>query len=186
MTSAINYTSIDENYPIPGQDNNSQGFRDNFNVIKVGLGQAKTEITALQTNAVTKGVTNDLNLGIISNGSYNNFYGRVYANSNTITQDANISVIDGSLQKFVMGADLQFTFTDWPSDPLIGSIRVHFVSSGSATFNVTLQTESGGTIRKQGTFPNPLAANLNGKHQVIEAWSFDNGATVFVRYLGEY
>lgn len=186
MTSVINFSTIDENYPVPGQDNNSQGFRDNFNAIKVALGNASTEITALQTNSVTKGVTNDLNLGILSNGSYNNFYGRVFANGSTLTVNQNISVVEGSLQKFILGADLQFTFTDWPSDPLIGTVRVHFVSSGSASFNVTLITENGGSVIKEGSFPNPLTVNLNGKHKVIEAWTFDGGSHVYVRYLGEF
>ena len=34
MASNINTTSIDADYPIAGQDNNSQGFRDNFGTIK--------------------------------------------------------------------------------------------------------------------------------------------------------
>jgi hypothetical protein len=28
--SSINFESIDQNYPVAGQDNNSQGFRDNL------------------------------------------------------------------------------------------------------------------------------------------------------------
>ena len=30
MTSQINFNNIDGTYPIAGQDNSSQGFRDNF------------------------------------------------------------------------------------------------------------------------------------------------------------
>ena len=37
MPSNINTSSIDETYPVAGQDNNSQGFRDNFTNIKIGL-----------------------------------------------------------------------------------------------------------------------------------------------------
>jgi hypothetical protein len=46
MTSAITTTNIDGAFPIAGQDNNSQGFRDNFTNIKTGLNTAKSEITA--------------------------------------------------------------------------------------------------------------------------------------------
>ena len=35
MASNIDNTSIDATYPIAGQDNDSQGFRDNFTVIKL-------------------------------------------------------------------------------------------------------------------------------------------------------
>ena len=50
MTSAINTNNIDVNYPIPGQDNDSQGFRDNFFNIRSGLDTASQEITNLQTS----------------------------------------------------------------------------------------------------------------------------------------
>ena len=34
MASNINDTGVNKDYPVAGQDNDSQGFRDNFNVIK--------------------------------------------------------------------------------------------------------------------------------------------------------
>ena len=46
MTSAINYSTINTQYPVAGVDNNSQGFRDNFAAIQAGLATAYTEITA--------------------------------------------------------------------------------------------------------------------------------------------
>ena len=50
MASNINYSSIDETYPIAGKDNDSQGFRDNFGFIKNSLTSAKSEIENLQNN----------------------------------------------------------------------------------------------------------------------------------------
>ena len=47
MTSQIVSATIDENYPIAGQDNDSQGFRDNFSIIKTGLATAASEPTTL-------------------------------------------------------------------------------------------------------------------------------------------
>lgn len=48
MTSNTIATLIDVNFPIPGKDNNSQGFRDNFTAIKDALTTVQTEITELQ------------------------------------------------------------------------------------------------------------------------------------------
>ena len=45
MASSISVTQIDATYPVAGQDNDSQGFRDNFNQIKTQLTTASTEIT---------------------------------------------------------------------------------------------------------------------------------------------
>ena len=59
MASAISTTSIDATFPVAGQDNDSQGFRDNFSQIKTQLDTASSEITTIQTNqAVTNATTN--------------------------------------------------------------------------------------------------------------------------------
>ena len=50
MASTINPNNIDILYPIAGQDNDTQGFRDNFRNIKNNLNTAAQEITALQGN----------------------------------------------------------------------------------------------------------------------------------------
>ena len=48
MSSNINPNNIDGTYPIAGQDNNSQGFRDNFTQTKVNFQYAADEINDLQ------------------------------------------------------------------------------------------------------------------------------------------
>ena len=50
MASNINETGVNKDYPVAGQDNDSQGFRDNFNIIKNNFVAAKTEIETLQTD----------------------------------------------------------------------------------------------------------------------------------------
>ena len=54
MASSLSPTSIDATFPVAGQDNDSQGFRDNFNQIKTDLTNAKSELEDLQSNAVLK------------------------------------------------------------------------------------------------------------------------------------
>ena len=66
MTSAINPNNINGTYPVAGQDNNSQGFRDNFTNTKNNFQYAADEITDLQNKAVLKqaltGTTIDNNM----------------------------------------------------------------------------------------------------------------------------
>lgn len=54
MTSAINPNNINGAYPVAGQDNNSQGFRDNFTNTKTNFQYAKEEISDLQSKVVLK------------------------------------------------------------------------------------------------------------------------------------
>jgi len=50
MSSNINVTDLDITFPIAGQDNDTQGFRTNFTVIKNNLNTAAIEITNLEAN----------------------------------------------------------------------------------------------------------------------------------------
>ena len=73
MASNINPNNIDTTYPIAGQDNDSQGFRDNFTNIKTNFEYAETEIDDLQAKGIFKsaltGTTldNDMAGGLVEN-----------------------------------------------------------------------------------------------------------------------
>jgi len=54
MASNINPNNIDTTYPIAGQDNDSQGFRDNFTNIKTNFEYAESEIDDLQAKVLLK------------------------------------------------------------------------------------------------------------------------------------
>lgn len=191
MTLQQTIDTIDPNYPLAGQDNDSQGFRDNFSNIKSALNTVNTELDALQTNAIIKAdletgtqtVENDLAGSSIVNGYYNNFYGTAYVSTVSATTD--IDVAHGSIQQFTFNSNVTFTFKNWPDDGQFGIVRVHFVSNGSGTYTPTLYANAG-TIIKETSFPGTFTVAASGKHKVIEAWTYNNGATVFVRYLGEY
>jgi hypothetical protein len=70
MASGINSTDIDGNFPVAGQDNDSQGFRDNFTTIKNSLATAKTEISDLQQNTAKVNADNDFNGSLIQEGNF--------------------------------------------------------------------------------------------------------------------
>ena len=52
---------IDEAFPVAGQDNDSQGFRDNFSIIKNSLATARAEVTSLEELTAKKDRDNDFN-----------------------------------------------------------------------------------------------------------------------------
>ena len=69
MASNINDTGVNKDYPVAGQDNDSQGFRDNFNIIKNNFVAAKSEIETLQTKSAKLNVANDFLTNNISNAN---------------------------------------------------------------------------------------------------------------------
>ena len=191
MTSNINYTSINETFPIAGRDNDSQGFRDNFNVIKGGLATAKSEISTLQSKSLlnqslttTDPVANDLQGSSINNGYYNNFHGTSHIA--TVTGTANIDLSTAAIHVFTLTGDTSFTFTNWPANTYYGKVKVHFLSSDATSHVVSLYSAGGGVVHKDNNFPAPLTVQSVSTHQIIEAWSYNHGATVYVKYLGSF
>ena len=57
--STIDDTSIDQTFPVAGQDNNSQGFRDNFSTFKNNFTITKTHIAEVTTNYARKNAANN-------------------------------------------------------------------------------------------------------------------------------
>lgn len=69
MTSRIDTSNIDSNFPVQGADNPSQGFRDNFSYIKIALDTASEEISNLQSVPVGVTTASSTVTGIVKIGS---------------------------------------------------------------------------------------------------------------------
>ena len=138
MASNIISNTIDAEYPVAGQDNDSPGFRDNFSVIKTGLTTAATEITELQ-DTTAQGVsynsqtnTNDFNGNTIQEANFIATTEEVRSNGN-VTAGQNISFSAGHYQTIQIGNDLTLTLTDWPESGLMGRIRRVITKDGTVS-----------------------------------------------------
>ena len=169
MPSNINTTNLDETYPVAGQDNNSQGFRDNFTTIKTNFSTAKTEIEALQTNRA-KFTNNKLT---------------VYSAGNVSTAQ-NISLNNGNFQTFTVTANLTLTLTNWPTVTSGMSSVIVEVRSNDVQRTVVWSTENAGLIYKDSAFPNPFLVNAAQNPMYVEFWTYNQGTTVFAKFLGTF
>jgi hypothetical protein len=101
--SNINYASINENFPVAGQDNDTQVFRDNFDTIKTSFQEAKTEIEDLQANTARTDQDSDFNGTIITNAVLQNVYEKkLNGGGDTLALPAKVEVDfqNGSYQIF--------------------------------------------------------------------------------------
>jgi hypothetical protein len=200
MSSIITNTIL-TNYPVAGVDNDSQGFRDNFTRIQLALAQAKAELIQFENKALLKTnldgtnvnpVTSDIAGGIIVNGRYNKFYGASNYTSTpgvdgTVVSDVTVSISlwNGIYQAYALAQDTTVTFIQWPDDGQYGNIRVQFTASTSTDVTLTSITSSnGGTVIPDVSFP--ALTITNDAYYVIEAWSVDHGANVFLKYIGKF
>ena len=78
MASSINTDNIKTNYPVAGENNDTQGFRDNFSEIVDNLKAAESEITDLQTNAAKTNIESQFFGNRITNAEFDQTTTTVY------------------------------------------------------------------------------------------------------------
>ena len=121
MASSINPNNIDTTYPVAGQDNDSQGFRDNFTNIKSNFEFAETEIDDLQAKGIFKSALTGTTLD-------NDMAGAVIKNTKTQAYRATrvaLGALTGS-------AAIDYSAGNWYSVTTSGSITLAFSNIPSA------------------------------------------------------
>lgn len=189
MASEIEFTTIDETYPVAGVDNDTQGFRDNFSVIKQSLGTAQSEITDLQENTAKLDEDSNFNGSEISDAQLSATTEKFYA-AGTLSSAQYISYLNGQYQTVFTTDDstsLTLTLSDWPEgDNRLASMRVELSCPESEALATEVEwlTEGAGQFRFESGFPSPFF--LNNIPRIVEFWTYNNGTIVYGRYLGEY
>ena len=199
MTSAINYSAINTAYPVAGQDNNSQGFRDNFTAISAGLSTAKTEISALQQNAVlvqdlatsSIPVVNNMLGSTLSNGLISQLNPIFYNLGNVTSAGSLININNGPVQQVRLTGSATLTFSNWGPAGSFSSVKLIIFSDQSSARTATLATTNSGIMRTAtgwagGTAPITVVLGTNNLFEVIEAWTTNGGANVYLKNIGEY
>ena len=79
MASSIVPGNVDGTYPKAGQDNSSQGFRDNFSATTNNFQFAKDEIEDLQTNKASKDAASNFADNEVSRAKFKDTSQTVYA-----------------------------------------------------------------------------------------------------------
>jgi len=152
MASNIVPGNIDDTYPRAGQDNSSQGFRDNFSGIKNNFTEAKTEIEALQSNKASLNGSSDFANNEVIRAKFKNTSETVYAHGTVSSGSITLNHNNGHYQTATITADTTFAFSNFPSGAL-GRIILDITVSPTAS---TL------------TFPSALikADNVTGRWHV--------------------
>jgi hypothetical protein len=184
MTSAINPNDIDGTYPIAGQDNNSQGFRDNFTNTKTNFQYAANEITDLQTNVVLKAaltgtvLDNDMGGSPLSNANISDF-SAVAAILGTLSGSVTINYVAGHYQTVTTGGSISLSFTNFPAAGNFGVVRVQITVNNTA-YTVTLPAAvSVGTSNLQGYSSGVITFNRVGTY-TYDFTTSDGGTTISV------
>jgi hypothetical protein len=187
MTSAINPNNINGAYPVAGQDNNSQGFRDNFTNTKTNFQYAADEITALQNSVVLSAnlansapVINDLLTSTLSNGFLQDMYYTRVALGTPVTT-ISVDYAAGSYQTVTTNGAMTVAFSNFPAAGAAATVTLQ-ITVASSTDTVALPAAvSVNTAGIQGlnTTTNIITFAAVGVYAFTFTTS-DNGSTITV------
>lgn len=140
--STINTNGIDVNYPIPGQNNTSQGFRDNFASIKTNLDTASSEISDLQSKSILKQalansvLDNNMANTLLSNTATLGFRATTYNLGNDLSGTVNIDLSLGDVQYGTVAANsnISLEFYNWAPTGTQSNVQLVFNFNDSNSY----------------------------------------------------
>jgi len=194
MTSQVNPNNIDGTYPVAGQDNDSQGFRDNFTNIRNNFTFTKAELEDLQNKVVLKSallnttLSNDFAGNAIVNPTLTSWR-ETYNNIGSVSGSVTINFTNGNFQKITMSGSTTLTFSFpanssnqyasiklWVSNPSSAYV-LSFPNSLTLGDPDTVAGFSGNTI----TFSSAEISNSTDYY--FEIFTVDGGTTLGIRDL---
>jgi len=187
MTSAINPNNINGAYPVAGQDNNSQGFRDNFTNTGTNFQFAANEITDLQNKVIVSAqltggsslaVQNDMLNSPLLNALVSDFAAAT-AVLGTLSGTVSIDYTTGHYQTVTAGAPISLNFSNFPIAGQMGLVTVQ-ITINNPNYTVTFPAAvSVNTTGIQGLNPstNIITFAANGIYTFTFVTS-DGGTTI--------
>lgn len=189
MASTINPNNIDGAYPVAGQDNDSQGFRDNFTNTKTNFSYAAAEITDLQNKAVLKsaltGTTLNNNMGgsILSNAQLQDM-SETKVSLQSVVGSQILDYEAGPYFTLTLGGSVSLSFANFSAAGVTARCRLQ-VTVNNLSYTLTLPVAvSVGTSNIQGLSSNILTFTRTGVFE-YEFETSDGGATISVFDLNQ-
>jgi hypothetical protein len=136
--SQINTNGINVNYPVPGQNNSSQPFRDNFAAIRTNINTAATELTDLESKVVVKAALNNTTLNndmantLISNASTRGFRATTYNLGNALSGTILVDVNRADVQYGAVTGNVAFQFGGWAPTNTESNVVLRLTVSNTA------------------------------------------------------
>ena len=183
MASNIVPGNIDGTFPKAGQDNSSQGFRDNFSATKNNFTEAKTEIEALQTDKASLNASSDFADNEVTRAKLKDTSETIYAHGTTggaIT----LNHANGHYQTITSNASITLTFTNWPATATLGRIILD-ITFASTAHTITIPTAvivSGLVLGGDGS-SNTITCPTSGRY-LYEFMTPDAGTTILMHQIG--
>ena len=184
MASNIVPGNVDGTYPKAGQDNSSQGFRDNFSAIKNNFTEAKTEIEDLQTNKASTNANVNFSDYVVSKAVFKDTAETVYGHGSVSSGSVTLDHENGHYQTLTITADTTFAFLNFPATNTVGRIILDItVSPGATTLTFPTALLKADNVHGSDGTSDAITPGLG--RALYEFISTDGGTTVLMHQLGK-
>jgi hypothetical protein len=184
MSSNINPNIIDGSYPVAGQDNNSQGFRDNFTNTKTNFQYAENEINDLQSKVILKaaltGTTLDNNMAdALLVGAQLQDISEVKTALSTTSGSVTINYSTAPYQTISTTGSISLAFSNFPPTGQYGYVKVQINITNIAHTLTLPAAVSLGTSGIQGYSAGTITFGSTGTYEFAFG-TYDAGTTITV------
>lgn len=205
MASNINTVDIDIEFPVPGQDNDSQGFRDNFTTILDNFAAAKLEIQDLQAKAVLKAALTDqaldntfldsevgvevslINANLVAH-TEQYYPNNIVDGTDPIDIDFNQGTFQSVLLDNVITRDINIV--NWPSADRYARVTLQLASDDGTTRVVNFTNPSNVIYFDAASSAFWNSGNVQIASStlpyIVEFWTYNSGSTVYIKYIGQF
>jgi hypothetical protein len=184
MASNINPQNIDGAYPVAGQDNDSQGFRDNFTNTRTNFTYAADEISDLQAKAVLKAalvgttLNNDMGGSLLSNAQVQDISETRVA-LGTVSGNQTINYAAGPYYTVTTSGSITLAFSNFSAAGTTSRVRLQITVASTAHTLTLPAAVSVGTSNIQGIASNVITFNKTGTYE-FEFETSDGGTTITI------
>jgi hypothetical protein len=184
MASNINPNNIDGAYPVAGQDNDSQGFRDNFTNTKTNFDYAAAEITDLQNKAVLKAaltgttLNNDMGGSLLSDAQFQDI-SETKVSLGTVSGSQTIDYSAGPYYTLTTAGSVSLAFSNFSVAGTVSRCRFQITVSSVAHTLTLPAAVSIGTVNVQGLVSNIITFGTIGTFE-FEFETSDAGSTISI------
>ena len=184
MSSNIIPGNIDGAFPVAGQDNSSQGFRDNFTAIKNNFTEARTEIIDLQDNKASTDSNTSFNDYVVTRATLKDCAESVFAHG-SVSDTIILNHESGHYQTATTSGSISVSFNNWPGSAKLGRIVLDITFSNTAhTLTVTSATLVADNVSGFDSGTNIITAASTGRY-LYEFVTPDGGTTVLMHQIGK-
>lgn len=186
MTSAIVPGNIDGTFPVAGQDNSSQGFRDNFTATVNNFTTASSEITSLQNNKASTNAATDFNGNTVSNLNLQNSKFTI-VDHGQISADATVTLNyqNGHYQKITSTlGNLTLAFSNMPASGAGRLVLDTTYTSNTHVLQLTSTMLVADNVTGFNATTNAITVTTAGRY-LYEFVSIDNSNAILMHQLGK-